>query len=140
MEEKKEKTMQEKMNQRIKLLGACSLLLIVLGGAFALAQASAVSTYWDLRSDDYMDDPTMPFNERENATYTFTDQWLKDTYWRLIWYAVPGLIMYLVGIVVFYTRDLVVNEKEIHKTFCKGEGEKKYCPECGLKLSRLEKK
>jgi hypothetical protein len=32
-----------------------------------------------------------------------------------------------------------IDDKKKHRMHCDGMGEKKYCPECGLKLSRLEK-
>ena len=140
MEEKKEKTMQEKINRRSQILWAVSHMLIVFGGLWASTQIWSATPYYDLRSDEYMDDPAIPYNERDNATYTFTDQWLEEKWTRLMWYCVPGYILFAVGFVLSYSRDWLINEKEVHKTFCKGSGEPKYCSECGLKLSELEKK
>ena len=140
MEEKKEKTMQEKLRMRAQALWALGICLIVIGGLWMDVQLSSIIPYNELRSDEYMNDPTIPYNERDNATYTFTDQWLKDTYWRLAWYAIPGGVLFAIGVALYSCKDWIINGKEVHKTLCKGDGEARYCSECGLKLSELEKK
>ncbi len=143
----REKTIQEKWNQRQKGLAIGALGLILIGAMWAIACMAEPSVLMKLRSDDYMDDPTIPFNERDNATYTFTDEWLSERYDRLIWWCVPGVILLACGYAMVYLPGLAgINEKTIHKEFCKMpelfETEHptwRYCPECGLKLSRLEK-
>jgi len=144
---KKEKTVQEKWNERDRALAIIALGLILIGALWAMASMAEPSVYMKLRSDDYMNDPTIPFNERDNATYTFTDEWLSEKYNRLMWWVVPGAILLVCGYAMVYLPGLVgINEKTIHKEFCKipekFEDEHptwRYCPECGLKLSRLEK-
>lgn len=139
MDEKKtEKTMAQKMRLRNELVTAMGLGLMLLGAMWVVVTMAEPNVYLKLRSDEYMDDPTIPYNERDNATYTFTDDWFSETHNRLIWWSVPGIIIFALGVIPFYMGDLMFRDTEIHKQCCKG-GEARYCPECGLKLSRLEK-
>ncbi len=147
----REKTTQEKWDRRNNGLAIAGLVLILVGVFWATVCMAEPSMYQKLRSDDYMDDPTIPFNERDNATYTFTDEWLSEQYNRLIWWVMPGAILIACGYAMVYLPGLIgIDEKTIHKEFCRqwqnekyssedGPKDMTYCPECGLKLSRLEK-
>lgn len=138
MTEKKQMTMQQKLNWRRRVVAICGFALYLTGAIFAVAQLAGTNSYYELRSDEYMNDPTIPYNERGNATYTFTDEWLSDTYDRLLWYVVPWLILFAIGgVMVLGTPYMMMKEEEVHKNFCKG-GEARYCPECGLELSKLK--
>ena len=148
--EKEEKSELEKCIVRRKIVAAIGLCVLMLGAIFALTVIGAAQTFFDLRSDDYMNDPSIPYNERDNASYTFTDEWLSDRYNTLIWWAVPGLLMIAIAYVILISSDIVMDDKQVHKAYCKKweDGDNpnepklgfKYCPSCGLKLSRLEKK
>ena len=145
--EKEEKNELEKCLMRKRIMVMVGFVAIIVGGCLAVAALGASAPFYELRGDEYMDDPTIPFNERDNATYTFTDEWLSDRYNLLMWVAMPGLVLYVVGIGVLFLGDGVMSDRSVHKAYCKittryGDTYPtwKYCPECGLKLSRLEKK
>ena len=149
--EKEEKSELEKCILRKRVVWVLAFVAIVIGGMLAIYAMGTAQTFFELRSDDYMNDPSIPFNERDNATYTFTDEWLSERYNYLMWVAMPGLVLYLVGVGVLFLGDGVMSYQSVHKAYCRqwqnekfagndGLEDMKYCPECGLKLSQLEKK
>ena len=147
---KKEKTGKSELEKcilRKRVVLVLAFAAIVIGGMLAIYAMGAAQSFFELRSDDYMNDPTIPFNERDNATYTFTDEWLSDRYNHLMWVAMPGLVLYVVGVGVLFLGDAIISDQSVHKAYCKITARYgdtypswKYCPECGLKLSKLEKK
>ena len=145
-EGKTEKSELEKCLMRKRIVLMFAVVAIMIGGMLAIFAIGAAQTFFELRSDDYMNDPAIPYNERDNATYTFTDEWLSDKYNLLMWVAVPSVILYVVGCGLLFLGDGVMSDQSVHKAYCKKwESEPlsmhfKFCPECGLKLSRLEKK
>ena len=140
MSDKKEKlTFIERARKRVAMVEIVGLGIFIVGMMGVMLMIHGATVYHELRGDEYMDDPSMPFDERTNATYTFTDDWLKDKYYRsMLWAVIPGVIGGA-GYAVAIGGVSILNLKETHKEFCRGQGKDRYCSECGLKLSKLEK-
>ena len=142
--EKKERSVQEKINDRSRSAVIVALALVLIGVMCAIGPIAESGVYQKLRSDDYMNDPAIPFNERSEANYTFTDDFLKDTRDRLMFWAIPGVVMLAIGYAVMILSDYPLSRKEMHKELCKKTDIYtnygfKYCPDCGIRMSRLDK-
>ena len=121
--------------------------LIMLAGAFlCLFGALQMLGYSNLLQDKYMNDPTIPYNEFENATYTISAKEIKDIISDQFWYL--GIGAALVGMAyvgVMAIGAVTPNQKELHINNCEytvntDEMDITHCPTCGLKLSLLDKK
>jgi len=137
MAEKKD--FREQVKVRKSVAGLCGLLILALGAIVVLWASFQMSFYSELLSDDHMTDPAIPYNELENATYTFENEWLMEKVDGSLFILLFGAMLFVPGYIIFVFAESLFGDKMMHREFCKGSSEGKYCPECGLKLSRLEK-
>lgn len=116
-----------------------SLVLLFLGVMGVLSCANATSVYLGLIDEEHMTDSGIAYRDLENATYTYDRNYLEEQIDNVRVLTVLSAVPLMVGLGIFYAMMAMPNGKDDHRRFCDGTSEKKYCPECGLKLSRLEK-
>lgn len=135
----------DKMEERKRLkrnrgvIALVAFVLLILGAFGVLHAANSAAVYMALIDEDHMTDPGIPYRDLENATYTYDRQYLEEQVENTNNLMLICVIPVFIGTGVFYTLLAMPNGKDDHRRFCDGTSEKKYCPECGLKLSRLEK-
>ena len=149
MAEEKNKIELENLKKKMDLVGFIGLALVVVGGAIALwALMMPLSAM--LPDNDHITDKGMPVRDLDNATYTWTAEEFEKILDRQSDWFVAGLIFLVPGIALFYAMiSIAPSEKKLHLIGCKKAKDyqfcpeygaaNKYCPECGLKLSRLER-
>ena len=139
--EKKKDDWVKKRNDKVGFIGLLVLEGIVIGLGVVLAGMAIHGIYNVLESDEYLTDDSLPYRDMDNATYTYPATELarlaEGGTW-LIFVGVAVLGASLAAALVFIIA--VPGLKDEHLLRCHGDGEAKYCPSCGLKLSRLEKK
>ena len=142
------KELKESMEKKRKISGLIAILglyAVVIGFAvlvIGLFSAQSLDRWLD---EEHMTDPSMPYNEFENATYTITPNDLDELLVMSQDMAVIGVVFLGLGAAIIGTMIAVVpSKKEQHKLVCTNpkymDPDNTYCPECGLKLSLLEKK
>lgn len=130
------------------ILTLIGLMIFALGGMMIFGMAN-------IREKSHLQNPDMPLNQYpQNASYVWTDKQILEIYWASIPIFGLSIITMISGIFIMH---LLPDKKDFHKigcTFTDGFVKKwnevraednlmpiaKYCPECGLKLSELEKK
>lgn len=138
-EERHWKKYKTKRNNAIVLMAYCAVLALI-GGVVLLSGLSEKTMYNTLKDDEYLTDDGLPYRDMGNATYTYPASEINELAERSDWAVALGIIVLVASAVVVLSIAWVMPEKrEIHSMLCKGDGDKDYCPECGLKLSRLEK-
>ena len=147
MEEKKEedpkelmRTRTESYKRREKAIMTVAIMTLVVGYAMFIVANLQADGYENMKSYDHLTDDGIAYRDLDNATFTWTSEELDklhdDTYY-VQW--LGGSIIGIGLAILFAGMILIPSDKKTHKIQCDGSGEKKYCPECGLKLSRLEK-
>ena len=141
---KQEKAIQEhrvSLKKKEKIIGTAIIGLMIVGVVTLAFGAFRGGAYINLQSDDYMTDDGIAYRDLENATYTYEGSELDDLSKQSGWFVASGLVLVGVGYAMFMVFGaLVPANTKAHEMYCDGLGEKTHCPECGLKLSRLEKK
>ena len=135
--EAKKKEEVEKLRMRGKNIELTALCIMLAGGLGLLVAMFMGQGYVDLVSDDHITDQDMPVRDLENATYTYTADELLSRFQHVLPLLVASMTAFASGGIMLAVTG--PSEANFHKLHC-GEGDQKYCPECGLKLSRLEKK
>ena len=140
--------LKKSIEKKRKIAGLISIvglyaLMIGVGILFiALFQVNAIEKFVD---EDYMLDPSIPYNERENASYIMTPDDIKSIISECGDFVIAGAVIAGMGIATLAcVVTLSPNKKEMHKLVCKklhaNDTTSLYCRECGLKLSLLDKK
>jgi hypothetical protein len=128
--------------QRLKrnrgAVALASLVLLVLGAIGMLWAVNASGVYANLIDEEHMTDTGIAYRDLDNATYTYDREYLQDHVDNIMEIMLVSTIPLMVGLGVFYAMIAMPDEKDDHRRFCDGTSKKEYCPECGLKLSRLE--
>ena len=135
----------EKKRKIAELVYFAAMYVVVIGVCIAfigLFQADAVGQFMD---EEHMLDPTIPYNERDNASFVITPDNLDTLYEKTEGIVIIGAVLLGAGIAVVASVAAVTpSKKERHKLLCGPKPfcvdlEIIYCPSCGLKLSLLEK-
>lgn len=127
----------------LREIGNVIALSFFVVGLFIMGFAAMkIGAFQELINDEYMTNPAMPYNEYENATYTYSAKWLADEVTKSVLWIIPGMICIAVGYAVLLSGDLFLSKKMLHKSFCKKVYDKSqtYCGDCGIKLSLTKKK
>ena len=139
-----EKAIQEhrvSLKKKEKIIGIVIIGLMIVGVVTLAFGAFRGGVYLDLQSDDYMTDDGIAYRDLENATYTYEGSELAELSNLSGWFVASGLVLVVIGYAMFVVFGVLVpSNTKAHEMYCDGLGEKTHCPECGLKLSRLEKK
>lgn len=137
MTEESKKEMREQERSRKKHIAIGALVLMLIGVAIALVGIVFTQPY--IEDVDHMTDPSIAVRDIDNATYTWSAAELKDLRMDRLVIVVVGALFVAAGYPLFI---LSPDDKYLHKMYCEiiEENNFKYCPECGLKLSRLERK
>ena len=129
---------------------------IVLGIGFMFIGVFQGLGVEKLMTEEYMQDPTIPYNEKDNASFVLTPDNIDAIYKDVQNFLIAGGIILISGVAVAGSLMVVTpSKKERHKLVCPGvvniavdlkrekafsSIEPEYCPMCGLKLSLLDKK
>ena len=139
MTEDKGKVELEKVKKAanaVALVGGVIALLGVVVLFLGLVQMNS----WMFPDNEHITDQNLPIKDVKNATYTWTSEEIKHSEDQAMGLFYAGGVTAIVGVAIMYTAVIIEPSKtKIHEIGCKGDGDKKYCSECGLKLSRLEK-
>jgi len=136
----KKKTEFEKMLVRKKIIAAFIIGFLVVGYSLMMFIFGVSSIVTNMGLDEHMTDPTIPYNERDNSTYTFTGDWIVDRVYDMIYIGVFAASLLAVGYAMIITSDALMSRRQVHKLFCDYSGKTKYCPNCGIEMSLLKKK
>ena len=156
--EEKKKTKEEKHWKKYKekgwngtMIAMYCLIFVGLGAILFMGALAEKEMYRVLKDDDYLTDDGLPYRDMANATYTYPvaeiDELAESSNWLL---AMGGVLMAASVILLVAMLGVMPEKKEIHSMLCRQWQEEKfagkngyedmtYCPECGLKLSKLEK-
>ena len=139
-EEKHWKKYKSKRDNAIMLMVYCALLAVI-GSVILMSGLSESAMYNTLKDDEYLTDDGLAYRDMGNATYTYPvseiDKMAKQSDWAIA----IGIIVLVASVCFVLAMAHVMPERtEIHTMLCNRTDEKTHCPECGLKLSRLEKK
>jgi len=139
MTENKAKDELEKMK---KMANAAAIVggIMALLGVFILFMGLVQMNSWMLPDNEHITDQDLPIKDVKNATYTWTSEEIEHSQDQAMGLFYAGGVIGIVGGAIMYTAVILEPSKtKIHEIGCKGDGDKKYCSECGLKLSRLVK-
>ena len=129
----------DEMKKRKKAIASVGVILLVLGGAITIVAALPLMVYPSMLDEEHLTDDSLPMRDEANATYTYDYQWFQDQIDNAGWYVAAGFIPFVVGYALLIVSGAFTSETKLHRMHCDGKGETKYCSECGLKLSRLER-
>ena len=139
-EERHWKKYKSKRDNAIMLMVYCALLAVI-GGVVLMSGLSENTMYNTLKDDEYLTDDGLAYRDMGNATYTYPVSEIDKLADQSDWAIVGGLALLVASAGLVISIAWVMPEKtEIHTMICNQTDEKTHCPECGLKLSRLEKK
>ena len=139
-EERHWKKYKSKRDNAIMLMVYCALLAVI-GGVVLMSGLSENAMYNTLKDDEYLTDDGLAYRDMGNATYTYPVSEIDKLAEQSGWAIVGGLALLVASAGLVVSIAWVMPEKtEIHTMLCNRTDEKTHCPECGLKLSRLEKK
>lgn len=142
MDEKKTREEHERLKKRENLAEVVSMVILLVGVIVVVLGALSGPTYLTMMDTDHLTDDGIAVRDLENATYTWTADELKEKHDAQGKILLVGAVIGAIGIVMFYTVAAINpanTTKKAHKIYCDGTGEKKYCPECGEKMSELNK-
>ena len=144
---------KRKIADLISISGLYALLIGVGILFIALFQVNAIEKFVN---EDYMVDPSIPYNERNNASYIMTPDDFELIIDECTDFLIIGAVIAGIGIAVLACVCAIApSKKERHKLVCphvvsiavdlKREKafssiEAEYCISCGLKLSLLDDK
>ena len=139
-EERHWKKYKTKRDNAILMMVYCALIAM-FGAVILMSGLSESAMYNTLKDDEYLTDDGLAYRDMGNATYTYPvaeiDKMAKQSDWAIA----IGIIVLVASTCCVLAVTYVMPERtEMHSMLCDGAGEKTHCPECGLKLSRLEKK
>jgi len=142
------KELKESMEKKRKISGLIAIVgfyALVIGFGILIMGLFSAQSLDRWLDEEHMSDPSMPYNEFENATYTITPNDLDELLVMSQDMAVIGVVFLGLGVAIIGTMMAVVpSKKEQHKLLCsvtvREHETDLYCSECGLKLSLLEKK
>jgi len=154
MDEKKEliREMRESMKKAEKVVAFGVVALMVVGCMILLYAAFVSVAYVNIMSDDHMTDDGIAYRDLDNATYTWSGseitEMMEDNTWVL---AVGAALIGMGYVAMLVYAALMPSGTKSHTIYCRqwqneqfagkdGLEDMKYCPECGLKLSKLDKK
>ena len=117
--------------------------IALIGGCLVILGLVQVGFYDGMKSYDYLTDDGIAYRDLQNATYTYEpielDELRNDCYLvAIIGGGVLGAAITAFAILAYI--NPANTSVKAHKIHCDGTYEKTHCPECGLKLSKLEKK
>ena len=135
MDEKK--GIKEKIGKRNKLAAEVAVILLIYGFAAILGGLFLTMPYNNIKDIDHMTDQGISVRDMDNSTYTVTGEWLDDRIMEMFFFVALGSGMAILGLGIGV---MLPKKEDTHRLECDGTGDKTHCPECGLKLSRLEKK
>lgn len=146
--DKKEKTWREKRNESMSSVLIMVLYGIVIGAVIVVAGLSMNGMYQTLKDDKYLTDDGLPYRDMVNATYTYPAKEIDRLSDGGLWLIAGGIALMGGGAAVAFAVMIVhPDTKDLHRSLCKAypgiektDPKIKYCPECGLKLSKLKKK
>lgn len=110
-------------------------LLLVLFGGFTLMQFAWVA------QEKYLTDPSTPYNELENASYTITPEEIVSQTKNVQSIVILAFPFLAFGLGIVLTTTFIVGTKiERHNENCeytvKSKDYAKYCPICGIRLEK----
>ncbi len=131
--EKKDLVQELRTHRRVS--DAASNWAVIIGFALMLMTVAGMLGTQTFVDQKHLSSPNIPLKDARNATYTFTARAAANAVY--LWF-VPFSVG--VGAIVVGLTITVVNPgpRKFHKVHCKGEGEMRYCQECGLELKKLE--
>ena len=127
----------EKIRRDSRFVGAVALGMMIGGGFLGLFATGFVGGLATMIDNNHLTDPDTPVSELENATYTFSPDDIIDDVWQFSLMMIAGVTIMVSGLIVVAA---LPDSKDLHIAICKGHGEVRYCPECGLRLPRLEER
>ena len=141
-------TMEKEMSEHRKslkraelIIGSIAVGLMLIGAMIVLIGAMKQMAYLEIQADDHMTDDSIPYRDLDNATYTWELSELEDLFDDHTNLLIFGAVFVGLGYVAVLVMGATIpSGTKAHKLYCDGTGEKTHCPECGLKLSKLEKK
>ena len=126
----------DRIRRNKKWTDTAVVMALFVGMALLFSTLPMLFTIGDMVRFDHLTDPSIPAKDLDNATYTYTAQELLKMVDLPIFILFGGLAIMMVGFAMLYVNP---SDKDLHIGQCKGSDKWTYCPECGLKLSRLEK-
>lgn len=136
MTEEKKDLVQE-LRKRRNTHSAITDWALIIGFMIMFAAMGVVIGQGWFGNDNHLSSPNIPLKDAKNATYTFTQHDWVDANTPLMIIMLGGLMIAIFGMGANLATPGL---RTMHRIHCKGEGEKRYCPECGLELSQLEGK
>lgn len=135
---KEKKDWVSKRNEKIGIMRTVAIYGCILGAGLLFGGLATQTIYDVLQSDEYLTDDGLPYRDMNNATYTYPSSELDRLGEGATWQIYGGAMLLgstiaIVGAMIY----ALPPKKDEHQLRCKGTGEWKYCPECGLKLSKL---
>ena len=135
--EKEYSEIVEKELKKKNVMEATFLVLLVLGVFVVLLGLffNPIPT----TDIDHLTDPSIAVRDLDNATYTWTADEITTSAKNKAYVVFLGVGLIMAAYPLIF---LTTGDREFHKRYCEpvDPSSSKYCPECGLKLSRLEKK
>ena len=138
-----------KKREQIALVAIGYIALI--GGVVLIFAVVQAGFYEQIQSNDYLTDDGIAYRDLQNATYTYEQGELNDLRDNAYTGAVVGGAIFGAAVTAFFIMAYINPANttiRAHKIYCHSwetaenpeEAKFKHCPECGLKLSKLEEK
>lgn len=135
----------EKLKKRHQMVNDACVYVILIGAVMAVGGLVICFGLTSFERETHLSDPNLPYTQYpENATFIWTHKQITNQIWAFVPLIVVGFGIFAIGGVVGVLND---DSIDYHKAYCaeitpedaKARGWK-YCPECRLKLERLEEK
>ena len=135
---------RETMKKRESIGMGIAVGLLLIGVAFVFASVLHSGFATQVMNEDHLTDDGIAYRDMDNATYTWTTEELRDKLDDSVWLLAFGAGLAVSGYVMFIVVGILTpSKKKDHKRYCEVDAaileKSKYCSECGLKLSLLEK-
>lgn len=139
MTEERNKIELEKMVMKVVIVAVIGIALLLVGVAIVLSALISLDDKM-IPDNEHITDQGMPIRDIENATYTWTSDEIDNMIKEKTDDMKVGVYFVAPGTALLYSAIIVVPSKtKLHQIGCKTWEDVKYCPECGLKMSKFQK-
>lgn len=134
----KDMTVLIKAAEKKQRIGLLTLLIGLTVGVGLFGYHIGVETsFASLKDVDHLTDDGIAVRDIDNGTYTFDGDYLDD---RMDMSWIPYALGLGILVSAWLINHMAPSDKSIHESYCDGSAKKRFCAECGVRLSKLKKK
>jgi hypothetical protein len=130
--------LEKKLRMYRKNVMMMGLFMCATAGLLLLCLVGMFNTYDVLLKEENLTNPSIPNDEMENATYTYSNDWFESHILNLsIGIGILGAVA-LVGYCLILMGVGLTSNAYLHDCFCT-DMDTTYCPDCGIEMTEVRR-